>query len=155
MVEVEDFSFNNGVNLHSTFHKHENPKWNSHSKQLSGTLIIQVLIGLFISTLVEDPRSLVGERRMGKPINPYGIYNSMLLSKNKAAWLAVSAPVAHGGKPPRQRWQVFRSDRKTRKRFGLRGRCYVSLRDMFAKQSVRIKLSSSVHRQQKSNYQRC
>jgi len=43
---------------------------------------------------------------MGKPINPWGIYNSMLFWKNKAAWLVVSAPVAHGGDPPRPRWLV-------------------------------------------------
>ena len=36
---------------------------------------------------------------MGKPINPCGIYSSVLWLKNKAAGLAVSAPVAHGGEP--------------------------------------------------------
>ncbi|NEP85697.1 MAG: hypothetical protein F6K18_02025 [Okeania sp. SIO2C2] len=44
----------------------------------------------FISTLVEDPRSPVGERRMGKPIN-FAVLTIVCYSKDhKAAGLAVS-----------------------------------------------------------------
>jgi len=45
----------------------------------------------------------------------HAVFTILCYGKNKASWLAVSAPVAHGGNPLWPRWQVFRSaplDRK-------------------------------------------
>ncbi len=56
-----------------------------------------------------------GSSEMEKPINLAVFTTFVLQQKNKAAGLAVSAPVAHGGDPLWRRWQVFRSaplDRK-------------------------------------------
>ncbi len=63
---------------------------------------------------------------MGKQINVAVITIICYSKNNKAAGLAASGPVAHGGDPLWPRWQVFRSDRKTKKSFGLGGRCYLS-----------------------------